>query len=56
VSRLSDNTGAIVVLDQTTGAVLFSLATPERIFAQPTWANGTLYVVDLAGNLYALRP
>jgi len=56
VSKLPDNTGKLYVLDQTTGEVLFTLSTSERIFAQPTWANGTLYVVDLAGNLYALRP
>ena len=43
-------------LDSITGEVLFTLSTSERLFAQPTWANGTLYVVDLAGNLYALRP
>jgi outer membrane protein assembly factor BamB len=56
VSHSSDGTGRIYVLDQSSGAVLFTLATAGKIFAEPTWANGVLYVVDLAGNLYALSP
>ena len=52
----SDGTGRIYVLDQTSGAAVFTLATDGKIFAEPTWANGVLYVVDLAGSLYALSP
>jgi outer membrane protein assembly factor BamB len=56
VSHASDGTGRIYVLDQSSGAVLFTLATPGEITGEPTWANGILYVVDTAGNLYALSP
>jgi outer membrane protein assembly factor BamB len=56
VSRNADNTGQLLIFNQANGEVLFSLATAGRLFAEPTWANGTLYLVDLAGNLYALRP
>ena len=52
----SSGSGRIYVLDQASGATLFSMSTTGKIFAEPTWANGVLYVVDLAGNLYALSP
>jgi len=26
------------------------------MFAEPTWAQGTLYVIDEKGNLRAFRP
>ena len=52
----SDGTGRIYVLDQTSGAAVFTLATAGKIFGEPSWANGVLYVVDLAGYLYALSP
>lgn len=56
VSRNSDMTGTLYVLSQQTGEVLFTLPTPGRLFSQPTWANGTLYVADELGNLFALKP
>ena len=56
VSRSADKTGAIYVLEQTTGNVLYTFPTANRLFAQPTWANGMLYVVDDVGTLFALRP
>ena len=52
----SDGTGRIYVLDQTSGAAVFTLATAGKIFGEPSWANGVLYVADLAGYLYALSP
>jgi outer membrane protein assembly factor BamB len=55
VSR-SDGTGHLYVLNQSSGAVVFTMTTVGHIFGEPTWANGVLYVVDVAGNLYALSP
>ena len=55
VSHSSDNTGRIYVVQQTTGNVLYILSTAHRLFAQPTWANGMLYVVDEGGTLFVLR-
>ena len=56
VSHSSDNTGRIYVVEQTTGNVLYTFSTAHRLFAQPTWANGMLYVVDEGGTLFVLRP
>lgn len=55
-SHAADRTGTIYALDQATGEVVFTLPTAGRLFAQPTFANGVLYVVDDAGTLYALKP
>jgi hypothetical protein len=41
------------VLAQGTGEVLYTYLTPGRLFAQPTWSNGMLYVVDDSGKLFA---
>ena len=56
VTHAADSTGKLYVLDQRTGAVVFTSAMPGRMFAEPTWAQGTLYVVDEKGNLRAFRP
>ena len=56
VSHSNGNTGTLWVLDQQTGELLYTLQTPARLFSQATWANGTLYVTDEQGNLFALRP
>lgn len=56
VSRNTDRSGTLYLLDQKTGEVLFTLPTPARLFSQATWAHGMLYVVDEEGNLFALRP
>ena len=44
------------MVEQTTGNVLYTFPTAHRLFAQPTWANGMLYVADEAGTLFAFRP
>lgn len=46
----------LYVVDQATGAIAYQYALPGALFAQPTYANGTLYVGDLAGNLWAFAP
>ena len=51
----STGRGILYALDQTTGAVLYQLATAE-IFGEPTWANGALYVGDGTGSLFELVP
>ena len=55
-SHLADGSGTLYVMAQQTGEVLFTLHTPGRLFSQATWANGTLYVADDLGNVFALRP
>ena len=56
VSRNADNSGTLYLLAQDTGEVLFTLRTPGRLFSQASWVDGTLYVVDERGDLFALRP
>jgi outer membrane protein assembly factor BamB len=56
VSHSADNTGRLYVLAQSTGEVLYTYPTPARLFAQLTWANGMLYLVDDGGTLLAFRP
>lgn len=55
VSNKTDLTGELVVVSQKDGTVLFSLHTPARLFGEPTYANGMIYVADEAGNFYALK-
>jgi outer membrane protein assembly factor BamB len=47
--------GILYALDQATGAVLYQLST-ARIFGEPTWANGALYVGDGSGSIFELVP
>jgi outer membrane protein assembly factor BamB len=56
VSHAADKTGRLYVLEQATGAVLFSRAMPGAIFAEPTFAEGMLYVVDENGTIRAYAP
>lgn len=54
-STNTGGTGTLLLLSQQTGEILYQLATPGRLFSQATWANGTLYVTDELGNLFALQ-
>ncbi|GAC1343929.1 MAG: hypothetical protein NVSMB23_18280 [Myxococcales bacterium] len=56
VTHADGKTGELLVLSQRTGAVLFTQPMAGRVFAEPTWANGRLYVVDDRGTVLALRP
>ena len=55
VSHAADSTGKLYVLEQQTGALLFSSAFPGRLFAEPTWAEGMLFVVDDRGTVRAFK-
>jgi polyvinyl alcohol dehydrogenase (cytochrome) len=56
VSHDSDKTGKLYAIDQRSGAVLFTAPTKGRLFAQPTWSQGMLYLLDDEGLLYAFKP
>jgi hypothetical protein len=56
VSHAAEKMGRLYVVDQATGAVLFAPAMPGRIFAEPTWSGGMLFVVDEKGTIRAYRP
>ncbi|HZH03425.1 MAG TPA: PQQ-binding-like beta-propeller repeat protein, partial [Myxococcaceae bacterium] len=55
-NEVSYGPGTFYVLSQATGEVLFEYATPISLFAQPTYANGSIYFGDVYGVVYALRP
>jgi outer membrane protein assembly factor BamB len=55
LSALNPNRGALLVLDQQTGAVVYRKNTADRVFAEPTFANGVFYFGDLTAALYALQ-
>ncbi|HET7788466.1 MAG TPA: PQQ-binding-like beta-propeller repeat protein, partial [Myxococcales bacterium] len=54
-SHSVNGNGTLYALDQATGEVLYTL-TAARMFGEPTWANGALYVGDATGAMFELKP
>lgn len=55
LSNATTGAGALLVLDQQSGATVFRQNTPSKVFAEPTFANGVLYFGDVSSSFWALK-
>lgn len=56
VTDPTTSVGALIVLSQATGALLYTQSTSTPVWGEPTYSNGMLFFGDELGKLYALAP